>query len=511
MPMTDDPQTLDEALRCWVEETPNKTFIRSSKGNFTFSETQNIVKSTSGFLIENGIRPGDKICLLLPRRPELIFIFLAASSIKALTCPINYLENTQHIEEMITSLKPAVIILDESTVRAEVLCFIQEYGITYGVTVIAVQKTPENPDATSWQTCVEHSPTPPLPQIPDDCAYLNFTTGSSGFPKGALCTHAHLYWNTRSAIEVFHMTADDVHLCMFASFSHPHELFCRALYTGASLVLLTDISPKAIAKTIIRHRVTCIMGLAVMYKMMARHCKKIAFPCLRIAESGGMFTDQEIHKNFRDAFGLPILSVWGSTETTGIALANPPDQYRTDGSMGKPCPYYQVRLVDEDGQEVAVGETGELIFSGPAVSSGYHNTPDFPSKEGWYFSGDLAQKDNEGVFRFVERKSGMIKVAGLKVYPLQVELIIQQHPAIKEVAVIGVAEKRRGCVPKAFVTLEDNATLDVGELEDYCRQRLASYMVPRKFQFVESLPKIGSGKINKKILLANPELCLELP
>lgn len=257
---------------------------------------------------------------------------------------------------MTTSLKPTVIILDESTVRDEVLDFIQEYGIIYGATVIAVQKTPENPKAVPWKTCIEHSPTPPLVLLPDDCAYLNFTTGSSGFPKGALCTHAHLFWNTRSAVEIFQMTADDVHLCMFASFSHPHEIFCRALYTGASLVLLTEISPKAIAKTIIRHRVTCMMGLAVMYKMMARHCKEVALPRLRIAESGGMFTDQEIHRNFLDAFGLPILSVWGSTETSGIALANAPDQYRTDGSMGKPCPCYQVRLVDEEGQEVAPGK-----------------------------------------------------------------------------------------------------------------------------------------------------------
>ncbi|CAK8712528.1 Long-chain acyl-CoA synthetase [Candidatus Electrothrix laxa] len=504
MLMTENPQTLDEALQYWTKKTPNKTFIHSSENSFTFSETQDIVRNITGFLLAKGIKEGDKVCLLLPRRPELIFSFLAASSIKALICPINYLENSDHIEEMITSIRPDMIILDESTVRTEVRAFIQAYDAP----VIAVQKTPETLEATPWQTCAEHSPAPPPVQLPNDCAYLNFTTGSSGFPKGALCTHAHLYWNTRSAVELFHMTADDVHLCMFASFSHPHELFCRALYTGASLILLMEINPKAIAKTIIRHRVTCMMGLAVMYKMMAHHCKKATFSSLRIAESGGMFTNREIHKNFLDAFGIPILSVWGSTETTGIALANSPDQYQTDGSMGKPCPYYQVRLVDEDGQEVGAGETGELIFSGPAIISGYHNISDFPGKEGWYFSGDLAQKDEKGVFRFIERKSGMIKVAGIKVYPLQVELVIQQHPAVKEVAVIGVAEKRRGCVPKAFITPEENVTLDLDELETYCRQRLASYMVPREFQLMKALPKIGSGKINKKILLSNPGLSL---
>ncbi|WP_339137969.1 MAG: class I adenylate-forming enzyme family protein [Candidatus Electrothrix sp. GW3-4] len=505
--MTDDPQTLDQALCSWAEKTPDKTFIRAYEGNFTFSESQSIVRNLAGFLRKKGLSPGDTVCLLLPRRPELIFSFLAASSIKVLACPINYLESAGHIEQMITSLKPAAIIMDESTVQPEVRTFIQAYKAP----AIAVQKTPEHPEATPWLTCIEHPPCPPLAQQPEDGAYLNFTTGSSGFPKGAVCTHAHLYWNTRSAVETFQMTADDVHLCMFASFSHPHELFCRALYTGASLVLLAEISPKAIAKTLIRHRVTCMMGLAVMYKMIGHHCKKLTFPCLRIAESGGMVTDQEIHNNFLNAFGIPILSVWGSTETTGIALANTPDQYRTDGSMGKPCPYYQVRLVDEEGKEIAAGETGELIFSGPAVFSGYHNSTEFPGREGWYYSGDLAQKDEEGFFRFIERKNGMIKVAGLKVYPLQVELVLQQHPAVKEVAVIGVTEKRRGCVPKAFITPEENTVLDMEELESYCRQRLASYMVPREIQLVEALPKIGSGKINKKMLLANPEFPLPAP
>ncbi|MCI5211787.1 MAG: long-chain fatty acid--CoA ligase, partial [Candidatus Electrothrix sp. ATG2] len=114
-------------------------------------------------------------------------------------------------------------------------------------------------------------------------------------------------------------------------------------------------------------------------------------------------------------------------------------------------------------------------------------------------------KDEEGFFHFIERKNGMIKVAGLKVYPLQVELVIQRHPAIKEVAVVGVTEKRRGCVPKAFIALEENAVLKIDELETYCRQHLAPYMVPKDFQLLEALPKIGSGKINKKILLALPE------
>ena len=216
-----------------------------------------------------------------------------------------------------------------------------------------------------------------------------------------------------------------------------------------------------------------------------------------------MFTNPEIHASFLSAFQVPILSVWGSTETTGIALANYPDTYQTDGSMGKVCPHYQVKLVDQSGKEVATGEIGELIFSSPAVVAGYHNKVSFPGKKSWYYSGDLARKNKNGCYVFIERKSGMIKVAGLKVYPLQVELVIQEHPAIKEVAIIGVKENRRGFVPKAYIVTKVGRSVNLEDIKKFCKNKLASYMIPKSIQLLTELPKIGSGKINKKALLTD--------
>lgn len=500
------PQTLNDALFYWAHKTPTKTFIystknaHSGKNSFSFYDTKTIAENLSGFLAGNGVAEGANICLLLPRTPELIFSFLAASMANFIPAPVNYLENADTIKKIITSLRPAVLIIDTTVVSSEVQQFISEYGAL----VITINNQSRSDNVFAWEECIQQQPLPsqknPHPPRPDDLAYLNFTTGTSGFPKGALCSHANLFWNTCSAREIFQLTEHDVHLCMFASFAHPHELFCRALYTGASLVLMTEISPKAIVRAINKYKVTCMMGLAVMYKMMVEHCSATPLPSLRLAESGGMFTSPEIHASFLAAFQLPILSVWGSTETTGIALANSAETYRVDGSMGKTCPYYQVKLVDQDGKEVATGEIGELIFSSPSVVSGYRNNGSFPGKGSWYFSGDLARKDKNGFYYFVERKSGMIKVAGLKVYPLQVELILQKHPRIKEAAVIGVKEKRRGCVPKAYIVTEDGKPLDLEELTVFCKNKLASYMIPKQIQQLSELLKIGSGKINKKAL-----------
>ncbi len=502
--MKHSPIKLHEALLLWAEKKPAADFIHTAgnspaeEHHFTFAETRTITENLAGFFIAHRVAANSTICLLLPRTPELIFTFLAASMTGSIPAPVNYLENDDTVLTMISSLAPAAIVVDTSVISSGILDFISQYN---GL-IIAINTSADQHSFCNWQSCISHarSALPAEPSNPEELAYLNFTTGTSGFPKGALCSHANIYWNTRSATETFQLTPEDVHLCMFASFSHPHELFSRALYSGASLVLLTRISPRAIVNTINRFKVSCMMGLAVMYKMMAEHCAAIPLPSLRIAESGGMFTNPEIHAAFLAAFKLPILSVWGSTETTGVAMANRPDDFKTNGSMGKPCPWYAVKLVDDAGQEVAAGEIGELLFSGPANVSGYDRNRPLPGQDSWYASGDLATQDSSGFYYFIERKSGMIKVAGLKVYPLQLEIVLQKHPAVREVAVIGVRDKRRGCIPRAFIASEDGSPLDWDELTDFCKKYLAPYMVPKQFTLMSELPKIGSGKINKKAL-----------
>ena len=482
-----------EALEKNSREQPAKPFILSHESSLTYGEVARLAAGFAGFLTSQGVGRGDRVCLLLPRTPELIISLLGAMRIGAVPVPVNYTLGTDAVRRFVASVAPAMTVAHEKILRQHRLDQCRPAG---GHMVVVGN---EMEGCVPWRlACVPADGGLPGAFAPGDVAYLNYTTGSTGVPKGAVTTHANIFWNTKSAVEVFGITGDDVHLCMFASFAHPHELFARALYTGGTVVLLEEINPKTIARTIRDRGVTCMMGLAPMYDMLITHCADEGLNRLRVAESGGMYTRPDIVVDFQRHFGIPVLSVWGSTETTGVALANKPAEFRADGSAGKACPYYGVRLVDEEGRDVGDGEVGELVFSGPGVVAAYREDAPFPMVDGCYHSGDLAYRDAEGNHYFVERKTGLLKVAGMKVYPLQIELVLQFHPSVKEAAVIGVEDRLRGVVPKAFLVARDGCRIDTDELRRFCRGRLADLMIPRSMQVVADFPRIGSGKVDKR-------------
>lgn len=495
--MLSNPCTLNEALIKASAGSPSRPFILHGDDSLTYAEAYGYSCSLAAYLGQMGIRRGDSVCMLLPRVPELVISMLGMSLAGIIPVPVNYTLSQDEVEGFFISSGARAAILHSR--------FLGQMGEALKGSLrgrmIVVGDSSEG--LIPWAEAAGASPSgfTPYEAALDDLAYLNYTTGTGGNPKGALATHSNLYWNTRSSVEAMDITQADRHLCMFASFAHPHEIFARPLYTGGSIVLLEEINPKTIARTIKQHAVSVMMGLAPMYDMMATHLKDQGIESLRVAESGGMYTNPALNARFMDAFGKPILSVWGSTETSGIALANRPSDFRTDGSAGKPCPYYEVRVVDDEGEDVPDGEHGEFAFRGNGVISGYLGNGSFSGRDGWYMSGDIGYRDSGGFFHFLDRRNGMLKVAGLKVYPLQVELALQRHPGIAEVAVIGHEDRLRGVVPKAVIVPREGAHIDEAELRSFCKGRLADYMVPRKVVLVDSLPKIGSGKINKKALM----------
>ena len=491
---------LIEMLERHAKETPGKTAIIYHDIRISYEELNRTVNKFANALIDSGLRKGDRVGVMLPRTPELLISFLAVAKARGIAAPLNFELPVGKVRNVINNIDPVFLLTGRKFLELAV-------DAVEGSKTSIILTEGEHPGCLSWHDMLDKGdPENPGYDIDDDDVfYLNYTSGSTGNPKGAITTYANINWNTLASIEALKMGPDDIHLCMFAPFAHPHEIFARPLYLGGTMVFVDKVYPKSIAHAISTHKVTCMMGLAPMYENlldMLKH-KEYDLGSLRIPESGGMYTRTELIDRFKKEIGIPIIPVWGSTETTGIALANRPGEDLKLGSVGKPCPDYDVKIVDENDSEVPCGEIGEMIFKGSAVVNDYFEKDvngQICFKNGWYYSGDLGKTDDEGNYYFIERKTGMMKVAGLKVYPQEIELVLIKHPLVKEVAVIPIKDRLRGEVPRAIIVTTDGEELTKEDIISFCKTKLSHYKLPRSIEIRQSLPKIGSGKINKKAL-----------
>ena len=489
--------TIVEMLGRNAKFFPEKTVLIYKESRISYKMLYERSNALANFLIGIGFTKGERVGLLLQKTPEAIISFLGIAAAGGVVLPIDYNQTLADIQFVLNLTHPSVLIVSDNfqplLSRLRLPCSSKK--------IIVIGKKPWN-QYQSWEEIFSKE-TLGLPDVnvqEDDIVYLNFTSGTTGVPKGAISTHANIYWNTLSSVESLGLTHDDVHLCMFPVFGHPHELFARPLYLGGTIVLIDNISPKSIVRAISDHNVTCMMAAASIYETLIRFHEfhSLDFSSLRLPESGGMHVNPTLVQKFKERFQIPIVPVWGSTETTGIALATPIQGKYKPGSMGKSCPYYEVKIVGENGKELALDEIGEMIIKGPAICSGYFGNPEETEKymkDGWFFTGDMVKKDSEDYFYFASRKTGMMKVAGLKVYPAEIEDVLSAHPKISEVAVIKDQDHLHGEVPKAVIVLKDGVEINKGDIRKYCEKRMSRYKVPRIIEFMTELPKTPGGKI----------------
>ncbi|MBI5238718.1 MAG: AMP-binding protein [Deltaproteobacteria bacterium] len=492
--------TLIEMLERNAREFPDKTAVIFHGLKMSWAGLDSTVNRLANGLIEKGLRKGDRVGIMLPRTPEIIISFLAAAKARAIAVPINFELTEDNIRATLEVITPRFLIVND------VFLGHAAGSLPEGANIGIIAAGERTGDYINIQDIIgQGSPERPGQPVEDeDVVYLNYTSGTTGSSKGAITTHSNIYWNTIASVEALGLTHCDIHICMFAPFAHPHEIFARPLYLGGTMVLVDTVYPKSIAEAVSLNRVTCMMGLSPMYENLlelAEH-RVCDLTSLRIIESGGMYTRTDLIDRFKAVLGARIIPVWGSTETTGIAIANRPNEKMPEGSIGRECLSYSVKVVDDSGEEVMPGEIGEFVFNGPAVVRGYYEdgADNSAFRDRWYYSGDLGRKDERGYFYFVERKTGMMKVAGLKVYPMEIERILLDHPYIKEATVISAKDRLRGEVPKAIITTMKGKALTVKDVLRFCRQRLPNYKTPRIVEFRESIPKTSSGKINKKVL-----------
>ena len=489
--------TIVEMLERNARLFPEKTAIICGNSRISYRTFYERANTLANFLIAMGLKKGDRVGLMLQKTPEVLISFLGVAAAGGIVFPVDYNQTLDNIDCMLNLTNPTVVIVDG---RFQELFSSFDGHCSDEKTIVIGQKTTNQ--RRSWEDVfAQQSLNLPGVEIQDgDVVYLNFTSGTTGLPKGSITTHANIYWNTRSAVESLGLTEEDIHLCMFPVFGHPHELFARSLYLGGTAVLIDSIHPKSIATTISECRVTCMMAVASIYETLARLPLSSPFDLssLRIPESGGMYTHPTLEQKFRERFKVPIIPVWGSTETSGIALVTPVEGEHRPGSMGKPSLYYQVKVMGESGEELPPDEVGEMAVKGPGVCGGYYNQPEETEiymRDGWFLTGDMVKIDSEGYYYFASRKTGMMKVAGLKVFPTEIEDVLIDHPKIEAVAVVKVQDSLHGEVPKAVIVVKDGLEISKDEIRKYCEEKMSRYKIPRIVEFRNELPKTPGGKI----------------
>jgi long-chain acyl-CoA synthetase len=487
---------LSEMLTQTVAEHGDRIAIKLDDLELPYSVVDQASSRVAGLLAAKGVEAGDSVGVMLPNVPYFPFVFFGALRLGAVTVPMNPLLKGREVGFQMNDAGAKIMFgwhqmgdaAGEGSETADAECILVEPGDFEGLLAGA--------DAVSEVAS----------RADDDPGIILYTSGTTGTPKGAQLTHGNLRSATQIAVDLVDARPEGVTfgaLPLFHVFGLTSGL-TTSTRVGAALTLLPRFDPGKALGMIQRDRVTTFLGVPTMYAAMVHHPDASSFDTssLELCVSGGAAMPVEVLKAFEQTFDCKVLEGYGLSETCAIASFNRPDIERKPGSIGLPVDGVEMRLVDEQGYDVAQGEVGEILIRGPVVMSGYWNRPEATAEaideDGWLHTGDLARPDEDGYFFIVDRKKEMIIRGGFNIYPREIEEVLYEHPAIREVAVVGIPHDSLGEEVGAAVALKPGASATTDDVQGFVKERVAAYKYPRQIWFVEELPKGPSGKVLKR-------------
>lgn len=456
-------------------------------------------------LAAQGVAPGDRVALYCVNSDVFAAAYFGILKAGATVVPINLLLNPKEIAYILNDAGAKTLIYHE--LFAEQARFLSQLApdasrrICIGLT---------NPlGDISWEHLLAAQAEVPRPAIAeDDLAAILYTSGTTGYPKGAMLMHRNLAANVASIREALHLEPGrDVLLCVLPMFHAFAATVCMIfpLTNGCTLVPVPKFDPQGVADSIAEHKVTVLAAVPSMYNVMLRlpDSETAKLASLHYVVSGGAAMPVEVMRQFEAKFGKLIYEGDGPTECSPVTCVNPIGGKRKTASVGLPVPRVEMKIVDDHGQELPHGEVGEIVVRGPNVMKGYWNQPEETANAffgEWFRTGDLGTEDDEGYFYIVDRKKDMLIVNGMNVYPRVIEEVLFKHPAIREAAVVGEPDELHGEIPVAFVALKEGTEATAANLRQFCLDNLGRHQVPRKFNFIPQLPRNAAGKVLKREL-----------
>ncbi|MDR1968588.1 MAG: AMP-binding protein, partial [Burkholderiaceae bacterium] len=512
-----------------ADANPAGTAICYFDGVVTYAELDRYSDAFACFLLDQGVRPGDRVALYMQNIPQYLICLVGAWKAGAFGVSINPMNRERELRLLLTD-SGASVLVSQRDLHADVVRGIApEFPGLLTITTSVLEFQSRNDD----RVMPAHEPAGPADGFdllsilrapvsqkrtlqceawPESPAMIVYTSGTTGVPKGAIVTHANFavdadLWRAWMDLR------DGAPILAIAPLFHitglvGHLGFAFAL--GAPVILSLRFHPEVVAQAAREHRAEFVVGAitAFIAIMNAPGVQREDLGSLRRVFSGGAPVPAAVVAAFHEKFGLKIRNAYGLTESSSLATAVPPEcdtPVDANGALSVGVPVFDtdVIIADEQGQAVAANQVGEILLRGPQIVAGYWHKPKETAEalvDGFLHTGDVGYMDSQGWLYLVDRKKDMINAAGYKVWPKEVEDVIYTHPAVREAAVVGVPDGYRGETVMAVVSLKDGESVQAEELIEFCRQRMAAYKYPRQIQFMEELPKTLTGKILRREL-----------
>jgi len=493
---------LGTVLQASASENPDDVSIIHDERKITFGELDRAARGVATSLRARGIEAGDKVGLLIPNVPEFTIAYYGILYAGATVVPINILAAAPEVAYFLDDSSAKLLIVHPLFAEPG-----EAGAAEQGVPVVVAGSLDGSPSEID-----ELAAAAPLsalhPTAPDDTAVILYTSGTTGKPKGAELTHSNLFLNCAIVVPKLIPGAGRGHVALATlPLFHSFGQTCvqnASIALGGTFTLMPRFEPGGAFEIIERDAVTLFAGVPTMYFALLHHeGAKPDISTLQFCLTGGAPMPVEVMSEFEDKFGVKIQEGFGLSETSPVASFGVVGKPRKAGSIGYPAWGVEMCIVDDDDNPLPDGERGEICIRGHNIMKGYLGRPDATKEAlrgGWFHSGDIGYRDDDGCYWIVDRKKDMILRGGFNVYPREVEEVLYAHESVVEAAVIGVPHESHGEEVKAVVALSAGSTATPDAIKAFCKERLAAYKYPRTVEIVDALPKGPTGKILKREL-----------
>lgn len=492
---------------------PEREALVFEKRRYTFGEVFALAEKCAAGLAHHGLTKGDRLALVMPNWVEFVITYLAAARLGAILVPLNVRYRRHELEFMLRNSEAKIVVTCASFGGFDYIELLNEFrpNLPDLAHIVVVGQAAGGPGLISWESLLHEAPQNALPSVSldpqQDLFIILYTSGTTGQPKGVMLTHHNLVTNGLMMAEGLRSTEQDRYLVTVPLFHIFGITACvlAAYGSGACLVLLDIFSPGAALALVAHEHITVHHGVPTMFILELNYPNfgQFDLSSLRTGIIAAAPAPAEIIRRIRREMNCDVVSSYGLTETSPcltMTRFGDDDQTRAE-TVGRVLPTVEIKIVDDDGREVPLGEPGELVCRSSGVMKGYYKQPDATAavldNEGWFATGDLATIDGDGNVRIVGRKKEMINRGGFKVYPRELEELYYKHPAVLEVAVVGVPDPVLGEKTLVCVKLKPGQEVEAGELREFLRGKLADFKMPDYVRFVDEFPMTGSGKIKK--------------